>query len=79
MSKFRTITGLRSMITPQTIISKRNYSSFLLYCYDFRTADIDKEKCSHEFERHLSKEKVLIEEIKAKKIRILNSGIKIAA
>ena len=33
------------------------YSSFLLYCYDYRTQDIDKNKCISEFDKCYSKEK----------------------
>ena len=61
-----------------TEVQRDWYSSFLLYCYDFRTEDIDKDKCNAEFERCYSKEKALIAWIKANKIRILNSGIKVA-
>ena len=60
-----------------TEVQRDWYSSFLLYCYDFRTGDIDKDKCNAEFERCYSKEKALITWIKANKIRILNSGIKV--
>ncbi len=61
-----------------TEVQRDWYSSFLLYCYDFRTEDIDKDKCNAEFERCYSKEKGLITWIKTNKIKILNSGIKIA-
>ena len=54
------------------------YSSFLLYCYDYRTRSIDKEKCITEFERQYNKEKALITWIKANKIKVINSGIKAA-
>ncbi|MDD6711164.1 MAG: hypothetical protein PUE27_03660 [Sharpea porci] len=60
-----------------TEVQRDWYSSFLLYCYDFRTGDIDKDKCNAEFERCYSKEKALITWIKDNKIRILNSGIKV--
>ena len=60
-----------------TEVQRDWYSSFLLYCYDFRTGYIDKDKCNAEFERCYSKEKALITWIKANKIRILNSGIKV--
>lgn len=62
-----------------TEVQRDWYSSFLLYCFDFATKNIDKEKINHEFEKHLLREKALIEEIKAKKIKVMNSGIKIAA
>ena len=53
------------------------YSSFLLYCYDYRTNSIDKNKCNMEFGRFHNMEKKLIERIKVNKIKVLNSGIKI--
>lgn len=55
------------------------YSSFLLYCYDYRTDNIDKDKANKEFGRLYSKEKELIDWIINNKIKVLNSGIKIAA
>lgn len=61
-----------------TLVQRDWYSSFLLYCYSFNTDDIDKEKCLREFDKFYSKEKDMIETIKANKIKILNSGIKIA-
>ena len=61
-----------------TEVQRDWYSSFLLYCYDYRTQDIDKEKCITEFKAQYNKEKALIAWIKANKIRILNSGIKVA-
>jgi hypothetical protein len=61
-----------------TLVQRDWYSSFLLYCYDNRTRDIDKNKCLAEFQKQYDKEKALIAGIKADKIRILNSGIKTA-
>ena len=61
-----------------TFIQRDWYSSFLLYCYDYETKNIDKTKCNNEFEKCYNKEKVLIEWIKANKIKVLNSGIKVA-
>ena len=61
-----------------TEVQRDWYSSFLLYCYDYETKDIDKEKCIIDFEKQYNKEKALITWIKANKIRILNSGIKVA-
>lgn len=61
-----------------TEVQRDWYSSFLLYCYDYRTQDIDKTKCITEFDNCYNKEKALITWIKAHKIRILNSGIKVA-
>lgn len=59
-----------------TEVQRDWYSSFLLYCYNYKTQNIDKEKCINEFETHYNKEKALITWIKANKIKILNSGIK---
>ena len=61
-----------------TEVQRDWYSSFLLYCYDYKTKEIDKNKCVNEFKRCYDKEIALIEWIKANKIKILNSGIKIA-
>lgn len=61
-----------------TLVQRDWYSSFLLYCYDFRTSDIDKDKCAAKFDRCYSMERDLIEWIKTNKIKVLNSGIKIA-
>lgn len=61
-----------------TEVQRDWYSSYLLYCYDYRTQNIDKEKCIAEFKAQYNKEKALIVWIKANKIRILNSGIKVA-
>ncbi len=60
-----------------TLVQRDWYSSFLLYCYDYATQNIDKDKCIKEFEKQYNKEKALITWIKANKIRILNSGIKV--
>lgn len=65
-------------LTDGTLVQRDWYSSYLLYCYDYKTKDIDKNKCMAEFEKCYSKEKALIKWIKANKIKILNSGIKIA-
>ncbi len=61
-----------------TLVQRDWYSSFLLYCYDYESRDINKEKCVDKFRDCYAKEKTLIEWIKANKIRILNSGIKTA-
>lgn len=61
-----------------TLVQRDWYSSFLLYCYDFRTSDIDKDKCAAKFDKCYSMERELIEWIKTNKIKVLNSGIKIA-
>ena len=65
-------------LTDGTKVQRDWYSSFLLYCFDFTTQSIDKAKCHNEFEKHLAKEKALITWIKTNKIKILNSGIKVA-
>ncbi len=59
-----------------TLVRRDWYSSFLLYCYDYKTKNIDRIKCDACFERCYDREKELIEGIKANKI--LNSVIKIA-
>lgn len=61
-----------------TEVQRDWYSSYLLYCYDYRTQNIDKDKCIAEFEKQYEKEKALITWIKTNKIKVLNSGIKIA-
>lgn len=61
-----------------TEVQRDWYSSFLLYCYDYRMQSIDKEKCTAEFSIHYDREKDLILWIKQNKIKILNSGIKAA-
>ena len=58
-----------------TLVQRDWYSSFLLYCYDFKTENINKNKCISEFKKHYTKEKALIKHIKANRIKILNSGI----
>lgn len=65
-------------LTDGTIVQRDWYSSFLLYCYDYKTKDINKIKCISEFDKCYDKEKALIDWIKANKIKVLNSGIKIA-
>lgn len=61
-----------------TLVQRDWYSSFLLYCYDYRNGNIDKSKCASKFEGCYSKEKDMIEWITVNKIRVLNSGIKTA-
>ncbi len=61
-----------------TLVQRDWYSSFLLYCYDYRTKNIDRDRCIAEFEECYSKEEALIERIKTNRIKVLNSGIKIA-
>lgn len=65
-------------LTDGTLVQRDWYSSFLLYCYNYRTNDIDKKKCAAEFKKCYSMEKDFIEWIKKHKIKVLNSGIKIA-
>ncbi|SEA85336.1 hypothetical protein SAMN05216349_1381, partial [Oribacterium sp. KHPX15] len=43
-----------------------------------KTKDVDKDKCIAAFDKCHTKEKALIAWIKANKIKILNSGIKVA-
>ena len=59
-----------------TEVQRDWYSSFLLYCYDYKTRNIDKDKCIDEFNDCYNKEKALIAWIKAHRIKVLNSGIK---
>ena len=61
-----------------TEVQRDWYSSFLLYCYDYKIQNIDKNKCITKFDNCYKKEKALITWIKAHKIKVLNSGIKIA-
>lgn len=65
-------------LTDGTLVQRDWYSSFLLYCYDHKTKNIDRDRCISEFKKCYSKEKALVERIKANKIKVLNSGIKIA-
>ena len=65
-------------LTDGTPVQRDWYSSFLLYCYNYRTNDIDKKKCAAEFKKCYSMEKDFIEWIKENKIKVLNSGIKTA-
>ena len=60
-----------------TEVQRDWYSSFLLYCYDSSTQDINKTKCKGEFNEQYEKEKALIEWIKLNKIKVMNSGIKV--
>lgn len=62
-------------LTDGTLVQRDWYSSFLLYCYDYKTKGIDKDKCVTEFNKCYNKEKNLIEWIKVNKIKVLNSGI----
>ena len=61
-----------------TLVQRDWYSSFLLYCYDCKTKNINKDKCNTNFNKCYTKEKALITWIKANKIKVLNSGIKVA-
>ena len=61
-----------------TLVQRDWYSSFLLYCYDYKTKDINKDKCNMDFDKCYTKEKDLISWIKTNKIKVLNSGIKVA-
>lgn len=61
-----------------TLVQRDWYSSFLLYCYDYKTQGIDKKKCITDFKKQYDKEKALLTWIKKNNIKILNSGIKVA-
>ena len=61
-----------------TQVQRDWYSSFLLYCYNYITQDIDKDKCKQSFNEQYEKELLLIDYIKENKLKILNSGIKVA-
>jgi len=54
------------------------YSSFLLYCCNMGTLEIDKQRCNIEFSNFKEKEENLIKYIKENSIKIKNSGIKTA-
>ena len=58
-----------------TEVQRDWYSSFLLYCYDYRTKNIDRDRCISEFEKCYSKEEALIKRIETNRIKVLNSGI----
>ncbi len=60
-----------------TLVQRDWYSSFLLYCYNQETKNIDKDKCNSDFNKLYKKELDLINYIKINKIKVLNSGIKI--
>lgn len=59
-----------------TLVQRDWYSSFLLYCYDYKKQSIDKTRCKRQFDGCYKKEKALIEWIKTNHVKILNSGIK---
>lgn len=61
------------------VVQRDWYSSFLLYCYDYKTGKIDKRKAIREFDKLYKMEKEYIDWAIKHKIKILNSGIKIAA
>lgn len=62
-------------LTDGTLVQRDLYSSFLLYCYNFKSQDIDKNKCIKEFDNFYKLETTLINSIKTNRIKILNSGI----
>ena len=72
------LSGRMYKLADGTWVQRDWYSSFLLYCYDDQTKNIDKKKCVSEFNNYYEKEKTFIEWIKVNKIKVLNSGIKIA-
>lgn len=61
-----------------TQVQRDWYSSFLLYCYDMKTQEINKNRCSEMFVKKLDLEHELIHWIKDNKLKVLNSGIKVA-
>jgi hypothetical protein len=61
-----------------TEVQRDWYSSYLLYCYNDKTQDIDKNKCRREFDVFYKKEQELVLWIRKNGIKILNSGIKTA-
>lgn len=61
-----------------TVVQRDWYSSYLLYCINPNTMDIDKKKCLNEFSKHYEHEKNVIRYIKASGIKIMNSGIHIS-
>ena len=61
-----------------TQVQRDWYSSFLLYCYDMKTQEINKNRCSEMFVEKLDLEHELIHWIKDNKLKVLNSGIKVA-
>lgn len=60
-----------------TRVQRDWYSSFLLYNINMTERVIDKDQCKVTFDMQYQKEKVLIEWIRANKIKVFNSGIKI--
>ena len=60
------------------IVQRDWYFSFLLYCIDFDKLVINRDKCMECFELLYKKELEMIELIKRNRVRIMNSGIKIA-
>lgn len=60
-----------------TLVQRDWYSAFLLYCYDSSTNSIDKVKCKKEFPKHYKKFLKYVAALKNKKIKIVNSGIKV--
>ena len=61
-----------------TVVQRDWYSSYLLYCYDRKTKDVDKKKYVSDFNKCYEKEKSLITWIKENRIKVMNSGIKVA-
>ena len=54
------------------------YSSFILYCFDFLEGKIDKDKCDKEFDDFYKKQWECLYRIKAERVKVMNSGIKVA-
>ena len=63
-----------------TKVQRDLYSSFLLYCCDTsdpKNLKIDKQRCRQEFAAQLKKERNVIGNIKSRKLKICNSGVKV--
>jgi hypothetical protein len=61
-----------------TWVQRDWYSSFLLYNINYETKTINRKNCITNFSKQYEKEKSLIEWIRLNKIKVLNSGIKVA-
>lgn len=61
-----------------TVVQRDWYSSFLLYCINLDTLEIDKDKCKERFPIAYQNHLAMIDEIKRNHIKVLNSGIKVS-
>ena len=57
------LSGRMYHLADGTLVQRDWYSSFLLYCYDYRTKNIDRGRYISELEKCYSKEKALIKRI----------------